>query len=194
MFIQSDAPYNEYCIIMCLVPFIVNCITEIQFIAYMQLLQNRLKLINNFLGQFRDAGKSPKTNNNKADWQASANKIFTVKEAWDRIKISSTRGKIQKNINDEINGFVATVMEKRKIVGKQWTDNLQLNNKLFTEKIMSLQIIYNNMEKFLMLIRSGYSIQIITIFTMKFSIITSMLYACCMILIKYESFFLKLFL
>lgn len=184
---------------MCLVPYIVNCITEIQFIAYMQLLKNRLKLINNFLGQFREsvygnaAEKCEKrnVNVNMSEWQA-VNKIFTVKEVWDKIKIPSSNGKIPKNVF-ESNGFVASVIEKRnKIVGKQWTDNLQLNNKVFTEKIMKLQMIYNNMEKFMMFIRSGYSIQIVTIFTVKFSILTSMLYACCMVLIKYENFFLFL--
>lgn len=192
MFIQSSMPYNQYCIIMCLVPYIVNCITEIQFIAYMELLKNRLKLINNFLGQFHEsayvnAESCPKRNFNKPAWEV-VNKSFTIKEIRDKIKIPSSRGKIQKNIN-EMHGFVANVIENRKIVGKQWTENLQLNNKLFTEKIMKLQIIYKNMEKFLMFIRSGYSVQIITIFTVKFSIITSMLYACCMILIKYEIFF-----
>lgn len=194
MFIQSSMPYNQYCIIMCLVPYIVNCITEIQFIAYMQLLKNRLKLINNFLGQFREsayvnAEKCTMRNFNIPS-RPVVNKSSTIREIRDKIKIKipSSRGKIQKNIN-ELHGFVANVIENRKIVDKQWTENIQLNNKLFTEKIMKLQIIYKNMEKFLMLIRSGYSVQIITIFTVKFSIITSMLYACCMILIKYEFVF-----
>lgn len=196
MFIQESMPYNQYCIIMCLVPYIVNCITEIQFIAYMQLLGNRLKLINNFLSHFRtstnfNTEKRPMGNFNILPWQG-ANEIFTVKELRDKIKFPSSSGKAQKNAN-ELHGFVVNVIENRKIVGKHWTDNLQLNNKLFTEKIMKLQIIYKNMEKFLMLIRSAYSVQIITIFTVKFSIITSMLYACCMILIKYEKLFIYLF-
>lgn len=181
MFIQSDKPYNEYCIIMCLVPFIVNCITEIQFIAYMQLLKNRLELINNFFGQFREnAGKCVPTKIAKTVDSTSANKIFTVTMASEKLKIFSS----QKNIANGLNGFGANVIHGGKTVGKQWTDELQLNRKLFTERIMKLQIIYNKMEKFLMQIRSGYSIQIITVFTVKFSIVTSMLYACCMVLIK----------
>lgn len=179
---------------MCLVPYIVNCITEIQFIAYMQLLKNRLKLINDFFGQFREntketTKKCPNKNLNMSETQA-INKMFLVKEIRDKIKIPSSTGMIQKNINEiKLHGFVTHIIENRKMEGKQWTDNIQLNNKLFTEKIMKLQKIYTHMEKFLMLIRSGYSIQIITIFTVKFSIITSMLYACCMILIRYDSFY-----
>lgn len=174
---------------MCLVPYIVNCITEIQFIAYTQLLKNRLKLINNFLGQFRasvyvNAEKYPKSNVNVPEWRA-VNKLFTVKEAWRKFKMSTSSGKKENNVlHLNVHGTVGSVIEKRKIVCKQWSDNLQLNSKLFTEKIMKLQIIYNNMEKYSMLIRSAYSVQIITIFTVKFSILTSMLYACCMILIK----------
>lgn len=107
MFIQADAPYNEYCIIMCLVPFIVTCITEIQFIAYMQLLTNRLKLINDFLGQFRDgaygnATKHAKMNINKhTDWQQGSadNKTFNLKQAWDTIKIQSSSEAKKKHIN-----------------------------------------------------------------------------------------------
>lgn len=174
---------------MCLVPYIVNCITEIQFIAYMQLLKNRLKLINDFFAQFRenmseDANNYPHKNLNMTECQ-TVNKMFLVKEIRDKIKIPSSSEKIQKNINEmKLHGFVDNIIEKRKTEGKQWTDNIQLNNKLFSEKIMKLQRIYTNMEKFLMLIRSGYSIQVITILVCKFSIITSMLYACCMILIK----------
>ncbi|XP_037033185.1 putative gustatory receptor 28b [Bradysia coprophila] len=182
MFIQSYAPFNEYCLTICLVPFVVTCITEIQFIAYMQLLKNRLELINNFFGQFRgDAGKSAKTNIRKSpDPSPLTTKIFTVNKVGDKLKILSS----QKNGFNGLGTNVIIMENCGKTVGKQWTDNLQLNRKLFTEKIMKLQIIYNKMEKFLVQIRSGYSIQIITVFTVKFSIITSMLYACCMILIK----------
>lgn len=172
---------------MCLVPYIVNCITEIQFIAYMQLLKNRLKLINDFFGQFRHS-EDTKTHPNKninVTGQA-VNKMFLVKEIRDKINMPTSSGrKIQKNVNEiKLHGFIGNIMKNRKIEGMKWMDNIQLNNKLFTEKIMKLQQIYSDMEKFLMLIRTGYSVQIITIFTVKFSIITSMLYACCMILIK----------
>lgn len=189
MFIQSDAPYNEYCLIMCLVPFVVNCITEIQFIAYMQLLKNRLELINNFFGQFRDSMYGGKLNAAKSSplvHPASVNKIFTVDKGDKLKKILTQRNVVIGRNNERImkaaNGIL--IENSGKTVGKQWTDNLQLNRELFTAKIMQLQIIYNKMEKFLMQIRSGYSIQIITVFTVKFSIVTSMLYACCMILIK----------
>lgn len=178
---------------MCLVPYTVNCITEVQFIAYMQLLKNRLKLINDFFGQFRQTELHytktyPNKNTIMAESQAT-NKIFLVKEFRGKIKMPTSIGKIQKNINEiKLHGFVENIMKNRNVEGMKWMDNIHQNNKLFTEKIMKLQQIYSDMEKFLMLIRTGYSVQIITIFTVKFSIITSMLYACCMILIRYEIF------
>lgn len=172
--------------IMCLVPYTVTCITEIQFIAYMHLLKNRLKFINDFFVQFRRRENLKSKNFNMKECQA-VNEMFLVREIRDKIKIRPSSDEKQKNINKvKLQAFVESIIESRKLGSKQLTDNVLING-LLNEKIMKMQTIYTDLEKFLMLIRSAYCVQVITIFTMKFSILTSMLYACCMILIKYES-------
>lgn len=54
----------------------------------------------------------------------------------------------------------------------------------FTEKIMQIQEIYTKLERTVVIFKSVFSPHLIVILVMKFTALTSLLYFCCMIVIK----------
>lgn len=85
MYIRDIIPFSDNCVFMCLIPMYINCITEIMFIGYMNLL--RLRII-----KLRKTIDNLKANYNSSNL-TNDEKIFYISEMFNNQR-SSRKAKI----------------------------------------------------------------------------------------------------
>lgn len=187
--------------------------TEIQFLAYLQLIRNRLQLLNILFKNFRKVVKNRKiegnrnqevTNSNKADAfqyyhgkissQLFANELQTFKR---KIIIEDFKQMDTNLVRIIQKPPPSLVSSKPKLSFRRVVKMVTTKNKVqdvlneafyrnidYTDYIIRTQHIYSKLEKVAMLINSSYGLQIVIILVLKFTTLTSLLYFCCMILLK----------
>lgn len=195
--------------------------TEIQFMAYLQLVRNRLKLLNIVLMYFSDIEENQShqhhtpsnvetTNRKSTMWNCPNHTLITLDSNTLSRKICPSpylphnRLKLQKipqaphNITNDVGveAWKIQLTENKSfpnlvkmLTSKQCIVTLNEDNKFcttdFTDNIIQIQTIYTKLEKVSIVLNSAYGVQITTILIMKFTTLTSLLYFCCMIIIKY---------
>lgn len=166
---------------------------EIQFMAYLQLLRNRLKLLNLILLNQKTLMKTNMKFNSKLLLDEisvyESNGMATlqsVSKSTHSIDSSSNIDGCKTNPNK----FDWTELMKVKLftVKKQICENYSENQKYFRtnnlDNVIQIQCIYTKLEKVSILINLAYGGQVIIILIVKFATLTSLLYFCCMIIIK----------
>lgn len=189
----------QFC--MCLfripVPNYVTGTIEIQFMAYLQLVRNRLKLINTILAEFRPTKRNQLVIANIG--------LIDPKQFLDGIGAYAIKGKSKlqfptramttsNNQNQKpwyvwvfnfLNRVVRLLVRPRISIEafRECTANLFSD----AENIGKLHEAYSKLEHAAILINSSYSMQLIVILIIKFTTLTSLLYVCCMMIIKWVS-------
>lgn len=186
--------------------------TEIQFLAYLQLVRNRLKILNNVFKNFKQIIKNRKkesqnsTFKNEKEIQFNFEDYHKINQQFCINELSTYKHKIideHTSINRRnVNGFIkqpttlTSVPPERfnfKNVVKTIAARNKVNDRLnetfyrcidYTDYIILIQHIYSKLEKVASLINSSYGVQIVIILIIKFTTLTSLLYFCCMILLK----------
>lgn len=178
------------------VPLYVIGIIELQFIACLQLIRNRLAMINNILISFRktfDIQNHSNGNSFGYDFTIFHENEFPSQKLFNR---TSKHNRIDmKNVVNPIELFneksaIKTESSNDKIINQNecyWTfddGSCQFSFIDFTEHIIQIHQIYTKLERITIIFKSAYSIHLIVILIMKFTTLTSLLYFCCMIIIK----------
>lgn len=192
--------------------FVVG-ITELQFIAYLQLIRYRLKMINFVLRNFREL--TNEKNSPSHSFQMNMGASGTPEETFFMKEISASFKQKRSLKLVKRNNSVRPMKQKdqkelpdaREVpkVGLSRNGKLLLNavraiaimkpmehifkpthfrNADNSATLMKIQQIYTRAERVAILINAAYGIQLIIILVIKFTTLTSLMYVCCMILIK----------
>lgn len=179
--------HNKYFAIYISVPLYVIAITETQFISCLQLIRNRLKLINDELNKIEKSVTSERNDYNGNSCGSNyAKKIRLVKNTSFTNRAMKNNGKSVKSIF-----IIRTLNEK---TGKNST-SLPINcaspsthfkhDDEISDKIIQFHRIYTKLECVKAVVNSVYSLHLIIILITKFTTLTSLLYFCSMIIIKW---------
>lgn len=176
MYVQTSLPFSEHCLVMCLVPFCIVILTEIQFCAYLQILRNRLSILNKFL---RNYGFTIKNRKNYDLSIKQMEYIHLQQTKLNTTPISNDGDRFHvilklKNFFSfkKQNGKIQNVMEKPKKYSRVVTD------------ISICQNIFTKLEKLSELVNFVYGVPLAVILTIKFTTLTTLMYTCCMLLIR----------
>lgn len=174
---------------------------EIQFTAYLQLIRNRLKLLNTILVEFRPMKRNTIMNdfcssiglscgidsqrfldgigayalNRKSKLHlitsnATASRSKNEKKTWHRTTVGA------------LDWIVKLVVKPQILIAQFRGDAANLFSD--SENVAKLQRAYTQLERTTILINSSYGIQLIVILIIRFTTLTSLLYFCCMMMIK----------
>lgn len=191
-----------YFFILNLVPNFVMGTIEIQFTAYLQLIRNRLKLLNTILVEFRPMKRNTIMNdfcssiglscgidsqrfldgigayalNRKSKLHlitsnATASRSKNEKKTWHRTTVGA------------LDWIVKLVVKPQILIAQFRGDAANLFSD--SENVAKLQRAYTQLERTTILINSSYGIQLIVILIIRFTTLTSLLYFCCMMMIKW---------
>lgn len=175
--------------------------TEIQFLAYLQLIRNRLKLLNKLFKNFQQVIKNRKVeNSNNDEMKHNIESGYDINQQFYINELSTFKRKIinEHTLLQSRNPNSAIQKPKTpKVYFKNVAKTVAARNKVndllnvtfyrsidYTDYIIRIQHIYSKLEKVALLINSSYGVQIVFILIIKFTTLTSLLYFCCMILLK----------
>lgn len=186
------------------VPSYVIGIIEVQFMAYLQLIRQRFGLMNTVLINFQEF-----MNNNEPKFSLSLNEFVKCSNSSNRIKNrffhknnanDIISHKNSKNHHMRLQSTFITIMNEKTLnsyqifprnidcIPNKWinaTMQQQHRTNDYTECITQIHKIYMKTEQATILFKTAFSIHILVILIMKFTTLTSLLYFCCMIIIKY---------
>lgn len=188
------------------VPNYVTGTIEIQLMAYLQLIRNRLKLLNRILVEFRPTKRSIGLGLNQHSLlmghaEIDANYFLDGIGAYafkreSKLQFAAPVAKISKTqkrttpwhqVAFSSLGWIIKMLGKPRDsiadfrVAPATSSNNFLNDLQNVEK---LQEAYTKLEQAAILINSSYSVQLIVILIIKFTTLTSLLYICCMMIIE----------
>lgn len=190
-------------------PLYVAGMAQIQFIAYLQLVRNRLKLLNSVLTHFKEIVKIQNTTTDSSKYEA-VDKALKQRVFLDDIKlhnncildpvpIYSTGGDTHSSskigdvvsktqLRDKSTTKISFANLVRLLTNKQRITAINDENEFrmtdFTEKVIQIQQIYTKLERVAIVLNAAYGIPIITILIIQFTTLTTLLYFCCMIVIR----------
>lgn len=184
--------------ILNLVPNIVMGTIEIQFMAYLQLIHNRLKLLNTILVEFRPMKRNKMMNEFRLsiglsrgiDSQRFSDGIgaYALKGK-SKITLNATTSKSQNEKKswhhtavDSLEWIVKLVVKPQILLAQFRGDAANLFSD--SENVAKLQRVYTQLERAAILVNSSYGMQLIVILIIRFTTLTSLLYFCCMMMIK----------
>lgn len=181
-------------------PNYVTITTEIQFMAYLRLIRERLKLLNHLLVDFRPVKRNQWANEMSIPFsrmtysqQEIVSKQFSGSNDTRRQVLSTlqrTHSSVGGTSNDAKRARqtwwcrLTAFMRKPRIC----KINFRLNaNRILSdlENISKLQQIYTKLERASLRINASYSMQLVIILILKFTTLTTLLYFCCMMIMKW---------
>lgn len=181
------------------VPMFVIGTTEVQFFAYLQLIRNRLVHLNGIIAKLEDQKYSPTQilgiETNKKTTSSSLVNNGNIFNKWrskhrhsrnqHAVCLTTAMESIQiQETSKEKKGFeLLKIIQSRKKIHQASVEQYAQNSD-YTDDIVTAQRIYMKLEKVSLLINSFYGTPIIFILAIKFTTLTSLLYFCCMIIIK----------
>lgn len=188
-------------------PNYVTGTTEIQFMAYLQLIRNRLKLLNTILVEFRPLKRNRTVNEYFPKIQMSQHSQIDPQRFLDGIGAYALKGKsklqsipnvppaTETRTTKSVQHFACNAIDwmiklllKRKISINEFRGSA---SNLFSdlENVGKIHDTYSKLENAAILINAAYSVQLTVILIIKFTILTSRLYFCCMMIIKSGAFY-----
>lgn len=211
MYISQGVTFSNMCVVICYVPVFTSTITEIQFISFILLIKERLKIMNNLIIEYKmklntvntaTFHKHSDTYNIKSD--LIRNEVFLISEFGPKNKhnlmIKTTKPNLNFNSN-HVQSFCRFIknlcnFQKTKIIDENfqqlstnintkynYDDNTKLNYCI--ARLTDMQIIYSKLFKITELINKSYGIQVCFIICAYFITLTTLLYYCCMKTIRY---------
>lgn len=172
--------------------------TEVQFLAYLQLIRNRLVHLNGIIAKLEDQKYSPTKIlgiyeiNKKTISPSEVNygNIFNKWRSTHRLSrnqhavcLTTAMESIQQTSKEKKGFELLKKIQSRRKVHQASVEHCAQNCD-YTDDIVTAQRIYMKLEKVSLLINSFYGTPIIFILAIKFTTLTSLLYFCCMIIIK----------
>lgn len=183
MYIRDNVPFSYYCFFMCSIPITNTGLVLMQFVSYVQLLTDRMKLLNKSLTEFSEYLDKKEGTICDADGtllcKSDLAYIMPVKKLNFGIDF-----KVSQKIKVNAMTKLRSLMPVPKKVHSAHLITIQYRNDDFSREILDIQTIYTELEKYAVLINSSFAIQIIVIILIKFGTLTTLLYFYCMIVIK----------
>lgn len=177
------------------VPLFVVGITEVQFIAYQQLIHHRLHFVNKLLKDFeKSKGSNENRHNNVKTVHKPENINSYLLGHFSNNKVDIFKIPDINCIRSDLKfGMKIHCQLKSQLEYPNWfhrylnmkiqkDQHLMLNHP--SDYIIQIQYIYSKLERTANILISSYSPHLIIILIMKFSTLTSLLYYCCMVIIK----------
>lgn len=165
--------------------------TEVQFIAYFQLIQYRLISLNTLISNCTRVHVPRVEDGNESTTSKS-----TILTPADEMTTSNGVTYVGLTAVSSISSYITTTALKQAVVKKRVLNSDFVDYNAFermqsslqqciTADIVKVQHIYMQLENVCTLINASYGIPIMFILVIKFTTLTALLYFCCMIIIKW---------
>lgn len=222
MYISQGVTFSNMCVLICYVPFFTSTMAEIQFISFVLLIKERLKIMNHLIIEYKiklNLKTATFHDHKQSDiyaikYDLIRKKVFFISEFGQKNKhnlVNQTKccGIITKpNLNLLLNPvqsfwhFIKNLCNFRKtrifnVNFQQLSTNIYCkresnlvdnhNNNLnyCIARLTDMQIIYSKLFKITELINKSYGIQLCFIILVYFITLTTLLYYCCMKIIRF---------
>lgn len=199
--------YDDLCMLLCIFPMLTTTMVECRLFGYFLLMRERLKVINEAIGFYRNNLNSIESNNGVDRMNGIRSKIFFITEfGSSKINVefnAKTVKRPQSNFADKLKSmlqrswrFIKNLLNVRK--NKIFATNFdaafknaapEINHNssdYYMKRVCSMQIIYAKLYEISDLISNAYGIQVIAIISVQFITLTTLLYYCTMKTIRWE--------